>query len=193
MDTINILGFGGSLREGSYSQTLLETSIMLEEAVSVCPEEGRLEVYSQISEFPLYSQDMEKDMPEAVKEFKHKIKQADAVLIVTPEYDFSVPGYLKNAVDWASRPYGDNSFDDKPAAIMSASIGMLGGVKAQYAFRQAAVFLNLHLLNRPEVIIPNVNEKIKDGHLVDENSREKIKEMLSALCDWTTRLKGSGG
>lgn len=187
-DKIHILGFGGSLREGSFSETLLHISIVLKEALDSCPAEGVLEIFDKIGDFPLYSQDLEANMPAVIKEFKDKIKQADAILIVTPEYDFSVPGYLKNAIDWASRPYGDNSFDDKPGAIMSASPGILGGVKAQYAFRQASVFLNLHLLNKPEVIIPSVHEKIHDGKLTDEHTKEKISEMLIALCAWTRRL-----
>jgi chromate reductase len=85
---------------------------------------------------PPLNQDIEMDMPSKVKEFKSKIREADAILIATPEYNYSVPGVLKNAIDWASRPYGDNSFDGKPVAIMSASPGMLGGVRAQYHLRQ---------------------------------------------------------
>jgi chromate reductase len=177
------------LREGSFSETLLHIAIILKEALNVCPAEGTLEIFDKIGDFPLYSQDLEATMPEEIKEFKDKIKRADAVLIATPEYDFSVPGYLKNAIDWASRPYGDNSFDDKPGAIMSASPGMLGGVKAQYALRQTSVFLNLHLLNKPEVIIPYVHEKIQDGKLTDEHTKEKISEMLVALCAWARRLE----
>ena len=185
---IHILGFGGSLRKGSFNEQLLHISVLLNESCNICPEEGTLEIYDGIGEFPLYSQDLEPRMLKNVQEFKRKIKQADALLIVTPEYDYSIPGYLKNAIDWASRPHTDSSFDDKPAALMSASPSMLGGARAQYALRQSAVYLNLHLLNKPEVIIPAVHEKIKDGTLVDERTREKIKELLSALCAWTLRL-----
>jgi len=131
----------------------------------------------------------EADMPDAVKQFKDKIKEADAILISTPEYNYSIPGYLKNAIDWATRPFGDNSFDDKPGAIMSSSPGMLGGARAQYALRQSCVFLNLHLLNKPEIIIPSINKKMKDGKLVDENTKRKIHELMEALCVWTKRLK----
>ena len=88
-------------------------------------------------------------MPVKVREFKSKIREADAILISTPEYNYSVPGVLKNAIDYASRPYGDNPFDYKPVAIMSASIGMLGGARAQYPLRQIFVFLNMHPINRP--------------------------------------------
>lgn len=189
MKKIQIVGFGGSLRKGSFNQSLLQTGALLKEAYNLCPAEGKLEVFDGIGEFPLFNQDEEADMPEIVKEFKKKIKQADAILIATPEYDYTIPGYLKNAIDWASRPYGDNSFDDKPGAIISSSPGMLGGIRAQYALRQCCVFLNLHLLNKPEVIIPSIQEKIKDGKLVDEPTKEKIQELLIALCTWTKRLE----
>ncbi len=184
-----ILGFGGSLRKGSYNEALLQVGCMLDAAKSVCPSDAKVEVFDKIGEFPLYNQDTEVAIPDVIKEFKEKIKNADAILIATPEYNYSIPGYLKNAIDWASRPYGDNSFDDKPCAIMSSSPGMLGGVKAQYALRQTCVFLNLHLLNKPEIIIPSIHEKIKDGKLTDEHTKEKIQELMAALCEWTDRLK----
>jgi chromate reductase len=186
---INILGFGGSLRKGSYNDALLQTGVLLNEAYNLCPTEGKVEVFDKIGEFPLYNQDEEANIPDVVKEFKGKIKKADALLIVTPEYNFSIPGYLKNAIDWATRPSGDNSFDDKPAAIFSSSPGMLGGVKAQYALRQTCVFLNLHLINKPEVVIPSIHEKIKDGKLIDKHTKEKITELLTVLCNWTRRIQ----
>jgi chromate reductase len=99
------------------------------------PNVAILEIFDLVNIPPL-NQDIEMDMPSKVKEFKSKIREADAILIATPEYNYSVPGVLKNAIDWASRPYGDNSFDGKPVAIMSASPGMLGGVRAQYHLRQ---------------------------------------------------------
>lgn len=110
----------------------------------------RIEIID-IEGVPLFNQDLEEKMSEKVKEFKAKIKAADAILIVTPEYNYSVPGVLKNAIDWASRPYGDNSFGGKPVAVMSASQGMLGGARAQYHLRQTFVSLNIHPVNRPEV------------------------------------------
>jgi len=139
-------------------------------------------------DFPLYNQELENPLPSAVSAFKDKIKRADAILIATPEYNYAMPGYLKNALDWATRPFGDNSFDDKPGAIMSASPGMFGGIKAQYSLRQTCVFLNLHLLNKPEIAVPAVHEKIKDGKLVDEHTQKKILELMETLCSWTRRL-----
>lgn len=187
-DKIHILGFGGSLREESYNTAILQTSVVLDEALRVCPAEGEVELFRRIGEFPLFNQELETNLPDAVKEFKERIRQADAILIATPEYDFSVPGYLKNALDWASRPYGDNSFDDKPCAILSASPGKFGGIKAQYALRQVNVFLNMHLLNKPEVAIASVQEKIKEGKITDQSTLKEIAQLLSALCSWASRL-----
>lgn len=186
---ITILGFGGSLREGSFSKELLEAGCILEAASDACPKNATFTLFDRIGEFPLYSQDLEADMPEVITEFKNQIKNADAILIATPEYNYSIPGYLKNAIDWATRPYGDNSFDDKPGAIMSASPGRFGGIKAQYALRQTCVFLNLHLLNKPEIAVPGIHEKLEDGKLVDEKTREKIQELMQALCAWTRRIE----
>ena len=125
-----------------------------------------------------------------VREFKSRIRGADAILIATPEYNYSVPGVLKNAIDWASRPYGDNAFDGKPVGIMGASIGNLGTARAQYHLRQSLVFLNMFPLNQPEVMIPEAHEKFdEDGKLKDEHTREKIQELLQALVEWTRKLK----
>lgn len=117
---ITILGFAGSLRKGSYNKALLRA------ALELSPEDAKIEIFD-LEGIPPYNMDMENRMPETVKEFKAKIRAADAILIATPEHNYSVPGVLKNAIDWASRPYGDNSFEGKPVGIMSASTGMLGG------------------------------------------------------------------
>jgi len=178
---MKILGVGGTLRKGSYSKALLL------EAKKLAPKGIVIEL-TEIANFPLYNTDYE--MPSIVQDFKNKIKAADAILFSTAEYNYSIPGSLKNALDWGSRPYGDNSWEDKPAAIMSESIGMLGGVKAQYHLRQMMLFINMHPLNRPEVVVGNVAEKFDEkGNLVDEHTKEKIKELLQALVDWTERLK----
>ena len=130
---LKVLGFAGSLRAGSYNKALLRA------AENFIPEDANLEIFD-IDGIPPFNQDIENDMPNKVKDFKSKIREADAILIATPEYNYSVPGVLKNAIDWASRPYGDNPFDGKPVAIMSASIGMLGGARAQYHLRQSLYF-----------------------------------------------------
>jgi chromate reductase len=180
---IKILGFAGSLRVGSYNKALLRA------ATSLLPDDATLEIFD-VNEIPPFNQDLEMDMPPKVKEFKSKIRKADAIVIATPEYNYSVPGVLKNAIDFASRPYGDNPFNDKPVAIMSASIGMLGGARAQYHLRQMFVFLNMHPVNGPEVIVTSAQNKFdSNGNLIDENTRNFLKQLLQNLANWTRRLK----
>jgi chromate reductase len=129
------------------------------------------------------------DPPERVKEFKAKIRAADALLIATPEYNYSMSGVLKNAIDAASRPYGDNPFNDKPVAIMGASVGMIATARAQYHLRQSMVFLNMHPLNGPEVMVPLAEGKVDgDGRLTDEATRRRIAELLVALEAWSARI-----
>ncbi len=182
-DKIKVLGFAGSLRKGSYNKALLRT------ALEELPEDMEFEVFD-LEGIPPYDQDLDDDMPDRVKEFKRKVRAADAILIATPEYNYSVPGVLKNAIDWASRPPGDNSWDDKPVAVMSASIGMLAGARAQYHLRQTFVYINMHALNRPEVMVPNVADKVDaGGRVTDAKTRQKVKELLVALAAWTRRLK----
>lgn len=180
---IKILGFGGSLRKGSFNKALLDA------AKELLPENAELEIFDKIGLFPLFSEELAVDEQPEVVEFKEKIKNADAILISTPEYNYSVPGYLKNAIDWASRPYGSNSFDDKPAAIMSASGGMLGGARAQYHLRQIFTFLNIHTLNKPEVFVANAQNKIQDGIVTDESTKNVIKKLLLELVNLTLRIK----
>jgi chromate reductase len=180
---ISILGFSGSLRKGSYNKSLLRA------ALEMVPAEAELEIFD-LEGIPPFNQDLENQPPEKVKEFKAKIRAADAILIATPEYNYSIPGLLKNAIDSASRPYGDNAFDGKPVAIMGASIGMLGTARAQYHLRQSLVFLNMYPLNQPEVMVPFTQEKIdQNGQVTDQKTREKIKELLEALVIWTRKLK----
>jgi chromate reductase len=180
---VNILGFAGSLRKGSYNKALLRA------AAELVPEDATLEIFD-LEEIPPFNQDLESAMPERVKEFKSKIRSADAILIVTPEHNYSIPGVLKNAIDWASRPYGDNSFEGKPVAIMSASTGMLGGARAQYHLRQVFVFLNMHPVNKPEVLVTFANQKFdQNGRLTDEKTKELTRNLLDTLVVWIRKLR----
>ncbi|MFH1146532.1 MAG: NAD(P)H-dependent oxidoreductase [Pseudomonadota bacterium] len=180
---MTIFGFAGSLREGSYNKALMRA------AQEVSPEGIRLEVFD-LEDIPPYNQDFEYEFPEIVRDFKARIRSADAILIATPEYNYSIPGVLKNAIDWASRPFGDNAFDDKPVAVMSASVGMLGGARAQYHLRQVFVYLNMHPVNQPEVMMPFAGEKVDDyGRITDGKTTELIEQLLERLVDWTLRLK----
>jgi len=178
-----ILGFAGSLRSGSYNRALLRA------AAELLPKEATLEIFD-LEGIPPFNQELEARMPEKVKEFKAKIRAADAILIATPEHNYSVPGVLKNAIDWASRPHGDNSFEGKPAAIMSASTGMLGGARAQYHLRQIFVFLDMYPVNKPEVFVNFAAQKIdQQGRLTDETTGKIIKQLLDSLIALTKRLK----
>jgi len=179
---IKILAFAGSLRKESYNKALIETSREL------ASENVEIEVFD-LAPIPLFNQDLEQNMPESVKEFKRRIREADAILIATPEYNRSVPGVLKNAIDWASRPSNDNSFDDKPVALMGATGGGIVGTSAvQLHMHQIFAFLNMHPLERPVLYISNADQKIKNGRVVDEETRKRISELLEALAKWTIRL-----
>jgi len=182
-DKLTILGFAGSLRKGSFNRMLLRA------AGELVPEQLQLDTFD-LEGIPPFNQDFENDPHPTVKAFKEKVKAADGLLIVTPEYNYSVPGVLKNAIDAASRPYGTSPFEGKPVAIMGASIGMLGTARAQYHLRQTMVFLNAFPLNRPEIMVPFAEKKFDEkGRLADEATREKIKELLAALARWVQKLK----
>ncbi len=180
---VSILGFAGSLRKGSYNRSLLRA------ALEMVPSDAELKVFD-LEGMPLFNQDLENSPPQIVKDFKAQIKAADAILMVTPEYNYSISGIMKNAIDNASRPYGDNAFAGKPVAIMGASIGMLGTARAQYHLRQSCVFLDMYPLNKPEVMVALAPDKIdQNGRVTDPHTREKIKELLAALVAWTRKLK----
>lgn len=180
---IKVLGIVGSLRQASYNRALIRA------AQELVPDGMTIEV-ADISKLPLFDEDIESNLPAEVKTLKQQIEAADAILFATPEYNYSIPGVLKNAIDWGSRPYGSNSFNGKPAAIMGASVGMLGTGRAQYHLRQIFVFLNVYPLNTPEVMVSFASDKVNgEGTITDEKTRQKIREMLEALAAWTQKLK----
>lgn len=181
---LTILGIAGSLRKGSLNRAALRA------AQQLVPEGVYLEIFD-LDGIPPFNQDVEADPPERVVEFKQRIRAADAILIVTPEYNYSIPGVLKNAIDWASRPYGDNSWDGKPVALMGASVGSLGTARAQYHLRQVFVFLNMLALNRPEVMITNAARRFDElGNLTDEDTKAHIQRLLAALVAWVRHHEG---
>jgi chromate reductase len=185
--TVRILGIAGSLRRGSYNRAALRA------ATRLVPEEASLDIF-ELDGIPGFNQDEEQNPPAKVVELKRRIREADAVLIVTPEYNYSVPGVLKNAIDWASRPYGDSAWTGKPAAIMGASIGTIGTARAQYHLRQMFVFLNMFPINQPEVMIGNAAERFDaQGNLTDETTKDFIRQLLHNLVDWTRRLAPAQG
>jgi chromate reductase len=158
-------------------------------AVELTPENVQIDVFD-IAPIPMFNQDLEKDPPQIVKDFKAKIRAANAILIATPEYNYSIPGVLKNAIDGASRPYADNSFYGKPVAVMSASTGKLGGARAQYHLRQTFVFLNMHPINHPEVMLAHAADNVdENGKLTNQQTRDLIRELLEELVRWTKKLQ----
>jgi chromate reductase len=179
---VRILGIAGSLRRGSYNQAALRAAKLL------VPENSEIDLF-QLDGIPLFNEDDEKRPPSSVLELKKRIRSADALLIVTPEYNYSIPGVLKNAIDWASRPYGDSAWYGKPAAIMGASLGAIGTARAQHHLRQILVTLNLFPLNQPEVIIADAEHRFdENGNLIHEPTKQLIQELLKNLVDWTRRI-----
>jgi len=180
---IKVLAFAGSLRRGSYNRALVQA------AVEVAPPTVSVEVFD-LEGIPLYNADYENSPPQRVVEFKNKIREADALLIATPEYNFSISGVLKNALDCASRPKEGNPLEGKPVAIMSASTGRFGGARAQYHLRQTFVFLNMHPINRPEVMLSDAASNVDtNGKVTNEYTRQLIRQLLEALAAWVFQLK----
>jgi len=181
---IRVLGFAGSLRHGSYNRAALRA------AIELALVEMSLEAFD-LSPIPLYNGDVEAaGIPEPVQRFKDRIAASDALLIVTPEYLYSVPGVLKNALDWASRPTATSPLNRKPVALMGAG-GMFGTVRAQAHLRQILLHNGMLVLAKPEVYITRCREKFDaDGRLIDEPSREAIRALLEALAAWVRQLQG---
>lgn len=181
---IRILGFAGSLRAASYNRALLRA------AQENLPPGMSLETFD-LDPIPLYNADVEKvAVPEGVQEFKRRIEAADALLIAVPEYNYSVTGVLKNAIDWASRPAGRSPLDGKPGAILGASATMFGTARAQAHFRAIAQSLDMRLLGRPELMIPKAQEKFDaSGRLLDEALVQRLRLLLEGLGAWVRRVK----
>ena len=178
-----ILGVAGSLRRQSFNRALLRA------AQELAPEGSRIETF-ELDGIPSFNQDEEQNPPAKVVELKQRIRSADAILFVTPEYNYSVPGVLKNAIDWASRPYGDSAWNGKPVAVMGASVGTLGTGRAQYHLRQMFVFLNMYAVNQPEVMVANAHKHFDEqGKLTDETAKKLIRQLLEELMNWTRRLQ----
>src|SRR5258708_5330187 len=179
---VRILGIAGSLRRGSYNQAALRAAKLL------VPENSGIDVF-QLDYIPMFNEDDEKRPPSSVLELKKRVCRADALLIVTPEYNYSIPGVLKNALDWACRPLGDSVWSGKAGAIMGASPGAIGTARAQYHLRQILVALNLFALNQPEVVIANAAHRFdENGNLIHEPTKQLIRELLKNLVDWTCRI-----
>jgi len=179
--TIHVLGFSGSLRQKSYNTSLMRS------AYQVLPEGMTLEI-ADLAALPLFNEDHEKPFPEAVAEFRGRIAQADALLIATPEYNSSISGVLKNALDWASRA-PQQPLRNKPVAMMGASTGHFGSARAQLHLRQILAYVGALPLGKPDVLVPYAEQAFNaDGSLVDEKVRAAMQKLLEALADWTRRV-----
>ncbi len=180
----NILGIAGSLRKGSFNSAALRA------AQELAPVGMTIEIFD-IGAIPLYNEDVKaQGFPPAVADLRAKIKAADGLLLSTPEYNYSTSGVLKNVIDWASRP-PEHPFDGKPIALMGASAGALGTARAQYHLRHMFVFLNAHILNRPEVFIGAASTKFDAaGKLTDQSTRDFVAAMLLAFDAWIKKTSG---
>jgi chromate reductase len=179
---MKVLGISGSLRKASYN------TMALLAAQKLAPQDMEITV-ADIGAVPMYNEDLRAQAePAAVKELKASIRAADGILLVCPEYNFSIPGVLKNTLDWLSRP-PELPFEGKPVAIMGASAGPMGSSRAQYHLRQVLVYLNAFTVNRPEVFIGSAQTKFNaEGSLVDESTSKFIAELLVALQQLKQRI-----
>lgn len=174
-----VLGFAGSLRQASYNRALLRT------AIELAPPELNIETFDLL-DIPIFNEDVEaKGDPQSVQDFKKALGDADGLLIATPEYNYGIPGVLKNAIDWASRPPGKSTLYGKPAAIMGASQGAGGTIRSQLALRQTFLFVEVYAMMKPEILIANSRDKFDDkGNLTDERTREFLVKFLKSFASW---------
>ena len=183
-DALTFAAYAGSLRKGSYNKMLLNA------LVSLAPPGVRIQVLD-ISQVPLFNQDLENDPPAAVTRMREAIRAADGLIIVSPEHNGIIPAATKNVIEWASRPPNDSVLEGKPAAVIGGSTGGFGTVKAQLVIRQIATAEEVYFLIEPEVRVARVNTKFNDkGELVDEALKAQLTEFLEAFVRWTKKVKG---
>jgi chromate reductase len=181
--TVRFLGVAGSLRKGSLNRALLRA---VGEAL---PAAASMEIFDGLAALPTFDPDSV-DEPGAVVAWKGAIAAADALIIATPEYNYSIPGVLKNAIDWASRPPPRSPLRGKPVGIISAATGISGGMRAQYHLRQILVFTNSPAMLQPEVIIPRAQERFDvHGALTDESTRTLLTSFGAGLVEWVARFR----
>ncbi len=186
MKCLNILGIVGSVQKSSYNRSAHKG------AQELVPD-GVVLTLIELQDIPIFDQDSETNPPASVMKCKRQILAANAILFATPEYNYSVPSVLKNTIDWASRPHSDNAWVGKPAAIMGVSEGGSGTARAKYHLRQILVALNMPVVNKPEVMIGNAEQRVGlDGRLTDETTRQLIRKVLVALVQLATISRGHG-
>ena len=182
----NVAVLVGSLRKDSFNRKMAKA------LQTLAPPSLKLDIV-EIGDLPLFNQDEEANPPPASAAFKERIQRADAVLFVTPEYNRSVPGVLKNAIDVASRPYGKSAWNGKPAAVVSVSPGAIGGFGANHQLRQSCVFLNMPVMLQPEAYIGNLSDDDFDaeGQLKDGSKKQFVEKIAHAFHDWIDMIHRS--
>ncbi|HKV11069.1 MAG TPA: NADPH-dependent FMN reductase [Thermoanaerobaculia bacterium] len=185
---LTLLAFAGSLRRASYNRALLRA------AQELTPAGMKIDIFD-IGDIPLYNEDVEAEGdPEAVARFKEAIRDADGLLIATPEYNHGVPGVTKNAIDWASRPPRHSPLDGKPVAILGASPGITGSARGQSQLRQAFEFTNSYCMPQPEILVYQAHQKFDEGgKLTDAKTREFLGRFLVAVGEWVRRFQPTSG
>ena len=178
-----VVGVAGSLRQGSFNRALLRA------AQQLAPVAVQIRIYD-LSEIPLFNEDVERaGIPSAVARLRAAVAEADGFLVATPEYNHGVPGVMKNAFDWLSRPPGKSVLNGKPAAIVGASPGITGAARAQSQLRQSFVFTNTPVLPQPEVLVGRAHEKFdSDGRLTDDTTRKFLLLLLEEFAHWIGRF-----
>lgn len=181
---VNILGICGSLRKNSHNAAVLRA------LPELCPPNMTITPYSGLGAFPLFNQDDQETtgFPEPAKQLGEAVRASDGVILVSPEYNFSIPGVLKNAIDWVSR-LPDQPFKNKPILLQSASVGPLGGARVQYHLRQTMVFLEALVFTRPEIFVGSAATKIQDGRLAYEATRSLIAQQLAGFAQFIARVQ----
>jgi chromate reductase len=181
---LKILAFTGSLRNQSYNKLLLKA------ASELAPESMEIEMFD-LKDIPLYNSDVEAiEIPESVIKFKEKIKSADGLLIGVQEYNYSISGVLKNAIDWASRPPMGSPLNQKPATILGGSTGMSGTIRAQAHLRQVLAFSEIYDMKKPEVLVTKIQDKFdNNGNLIDEKLKEHLLKFLNSFEKWINIFK----
>lgn len=177
-DYIQLVGLSGSLRKGSYNTLLLKA------AAQLLPTDVSMEITS-IADIPLYNADLDlpavTQRPEVVEHFRKMLADADGILISSPEYNYSIPGGLKNAIDWASRGE-DSPLLRKPIAVMGATTGLWGTTRMQMSFHNVFLFLDMKPVYKPEVLVAQAEKKFdKEGNLIDETAKKLVRQKLEAL------------
>jgi chromate reductase, NAD(P)H dehydrogenase (quinone) len=181
IEGMTVLAFAGSLRRASYNRALLAA------ARDLAPAGMAIELYD-LAALPMYNEDLEVDPPAAARDLRGQVRAADALLFATPEYNYSISGVLKNAIDWGSQPMGANVWDGKPAGILGVSVSSIGTARAQLHLRQCLSCLNVAVMPTPELLIGRAAEKFDAAGLVDEATRGSFREFLAAFDRWTRRF-----